>query len=80
MENKRKMRIGKRLAVVGAFAAATVVAIALGASAQQNDGGPQAEQSGIRGFAPARVAAERELEKKLKAVPDPEHAEAEWGS
>ena len=30
----------------------------------------------IRGFLPARVAAERELEQKLRAVPDPAHAES----
>src|SRR5579862_1397039 len=32
--------------------------------------------SGITGFAPARVAAERLLEQKLRAIPDAPHAEA----
>jgi len=32
--------------------------------------------NGIRGFAPSRVDAERELEKKLREIPDPQHAEA----
>jgi N-acetylated-alpha-linked acidic dipeptidase len=31
---------------------------------------------GIRGFAPARVEAERALEQKLRAVPDAQHAES----
>jgi N-acetylated-alpha-linked acidic dipeptidase len=33
--------------------------------------------SGIRGFAPARVEAERALEQKLRAVPDAQHAESD---
>jgi N-acetylated-alpha-linked acidic dipeptidase len=32
---------------------------------------------GIRGFAPARVEAERALEQKLRAVPDAQHAESD---
>src|ERR1700689_4223005 len=31
---------------------------------------------GIRGFAPARVAAERALEQQLRAIPDPARAES----
>jgi N-acetylated-alpha-linked acidic dipeptidase len=38
-------------------------------------GGAQ-EAAGISGFAPARVAAERQLEEKLRAIPDPARAEA----
>lgn len=32
--------------------------------------------NGIRGFVPSRVEAERELEQKLRAIPDAQHAEA----
>jgi N-acetylated-alpha-linked acidic dipeptidase len=39
-------------------------------------GGPQ-DTSGISGFVPARVAAERQLEEKLRAIPDAAHAEAD---
>ena len=34
------------------------------------------ENPGIRGFAPAHVAAERALEQKLRAIPDPARAES----
>src|SRR5580658_2658478 len=34
------------------------------------------ENPGIRGFAPARVAAERVLEQQLRAIPDPARAES----
>ena len=68
---------GRRLAAVVASAAAIFVAVALGASAQQKDSGPQSEPGGIRGFVSAHVATERELERKLEVVPDPAHAEAE---
>src|SRR5580700_11005409 len=34
------------------------------------------ENPGIRGFAPARVAAERALEQQLRAIPDPARAES----
>src|SRR5277367_1499814 len=34
------------------------------------------DNPGIRGFAPARVAAERALEQQLRAIPDPARAEA----
>src|SRR6202453_3018721 len=35
------------------------------------------ENPGIRGFAPARVAAERALEQQLRAIPDPARAESD---
>jgi N-acetylated-alpha-linked acidic dipeptidase len=35
------------------------------------------DTAGIRGFAPARVEAERALEQKLRAVPDAQHAESD---
>src|SRR5580658_9236540 len=35
------------------------------------------ENPGIRGFAPARVAAERVLEQQLRAIPDPARAESD---
>ncbi len=38
-------------------------------------GGKQ-ENPGIRGFAPARVAAERALEQQMRAIPDPASAES----
>jgi N-acetylated-alpha-linked acidic dipeptidase len=38
-------------------------------------GGAQ-DTGGISGFAPARVAAERQLEEKFRAIPDPAHAES----
>jgi N-acetylated-alpha-linked acidic dipeptidase len=38
-------------------------------------GGAQ-DTGGISGFAPARVAAERQLEEKLRAIPDAAHAES----
>ena len=38
--------------------------------------GSAQESSGITGFAPARVAAERQLEEKLRAIPDAAHAES----
>src|SRR5271163_3011710 len=34
------------------------------------------ENPGIRGFAPARVAAERALEQQMRAIPDPARAES----
>src|SRR5271169_4307996 len=34
------------------------------------------DNPGIRGFAPARVAAERALEQQLRAIPDPARAES----
>jgi N-acetylated-alpha-linked acidic dipeptidase len=46
--------------------------ILFGASAT----GRVAGDNAIRGFWPSRVDAERELEKKLRAIPDPQHAEA----
>ena len=64
------------LAIAG-FAAAIIVALALGAGAQQNAGEPQGEQNRIRGFTSARLAAERELERRLEALPDPAQAEKE---
>ena len=35
------------------------------------------ENPGIRGFTPARVAAERALEQQMRAVPDPTRAESD---
>jgi N-acetylated-alpha-linked acidic dipeptidase len=50
---------------VGAF----LLPVALAGRADSN--------GGIRGFAPARVEAERALEQKLRAVPDAQHAETD---
>ncbi len=68
---KRYLGSEVRLVVLTAVAAA----IALGASALPRTGTARAEGNGIRGFVSERVEAERELEKKLMAVPSPDTAE-----
>jgi N-acetylated-alpha-linked acidic dipeptidase len=72
-ENNRT-RAGLAITV---FAAAIMGALAVGVRAQQNASERLAEQNQIRGFASARLAAERELERRLEAVPDPALAEKE---
>ncbi|HYL47436.1 MAG TPA: M28 family metallopeptidase [Candidatus Limnocylindrales bacterium] len=56
------------------FAALALIFTALLLSLAFAGAAPPADS--IRGFLPARVAAERELEQKLRAVPDPAHAES----
>lgn len=56
------------------FSALALVLTTLLLSLAFASGAPPADS--IRGFLPARVAAERELEQKLRAVPDPTHAES----
>jgi N-acetylated-alpha-linked acidic dipeptidase len=61
-----------RLSLAPPIAAAALVALALILAAAGS-----AEDSGsITGFAPSRVAAERQLEQKLRAIPDAARAEA----
>jgi N-acetylated-alpha-linked acidic dipeptidase len=55
-------------------AAAICVACALLQPAAISGGAEDA--GGISGFAPARIAAQRELEKKFRMIPDAEHAES----
>jgi N-acetylated-alpha-linked acidic dipeptidase len=62
----RKMKLERR--IVPAAAVALVLILAAAASAQNS--------GGITGFAPSRVAAERQLEQKLRATPDAARAEA----
>lgn len=59
------------------FLAASILALILvpGSLAPQAVQEPAQAQQGIRGFAPQRVAAQRELERKLQRVPDAESAE-----
>ena len=54
--------------IVPAAAVALVLILAAAGSAQ--------DSGGITGFAPSRVAAERQLEQKLRAIPDAARAEA----
>ncbi len=60
-----------------AAAAVVAAAIALGAGALPQEGASPGRTvgNGIRGFVSERVAAERELERKMMAVPSPEAAE-----
>ena len=58
---------------VAAVAAALCVALTLFVAAVA--GRPQ-DSAPINGFAPSRVTAERQLEQKLRAIPDPARAEA----
>ena len=55
------------LGVAALFAGALFLPAAISGGAQ--------DTGGIAGFAPARVAAERQLEEKFRAIPDPAHAE-----
>ena len=57
----------KSVASIAVLAAAVLAAIPSGVEGQ----------TGIRGFAPARVNAERELESRLRRIPDADHAESD---
>lgn len=71
---KMKRNLGNEVRLVGV--AVVAAAIALGAGALPRTGAPvRSSENGIRGFASERVAAERDLERKLTAVPSPESAE-----
>jgi N-acetylated-alpha-linked acidic dipeptidase len=57
-----------KIAVLGAVLGAPVLFFAARPTAVEG-------QTAIRGFAPARIAEERELEQKLRRIPDADHAE-----
>jgi N-acetylated-alpha-linked acidic dipeptidase len=56
------------LGVATLFAGSLLLSAAISGGAQ--------ESAGVSGFAPARIVAERELEEKFRAIPDPAHAES----
>ena len=57
------------LAAAGCSAGAILLSVAVAGRAD--------DTTGIRGFTPARVEAERALEQKLRAIPDAQHAESD---
>lgn len=65
---KTTFRFSNPLVAGGACGAAILFLAGVAGSAQ--------DSAGIAGFAPSRVAAERQLEQKLRATPDPARAEA----
>jgi N-acetylated-alpha-linked acidic dipeptidase len=69
MHDGKFPRMNRR--VVAAAGAAAILLLPAAIS-----GGPQDSGAAIAGFAPARVAAERQLEEKLRAIPDAAHAES----
>lgn len=63
-------RILRRCAAAGLLAFLLLFSVAISRSAQNDD-------TAIRGFDPARVAAESALEQKFRSIPDPAHAESD---
>jgi N-acetylated-alpha-linked acidic dipeptidase len=61
-------RRGALLVVTALFAGSLLLHVAISGGAQ--------ESANIFGFAPARIVTERQLEEKLRAIPDPAHAES----
>src|SRR5271156_4341024 len=61
------IKLGALLGVASLFGGALFFPAAISGGAQ--------DTGGISGFAPARVAAERQLEEQFRAIPDPAHAE-----
>jgi N-acetylated-alpha-linked acidic dipeptidase len=67
----------EQLALTAGFAAALAFVATLPFPALGSRSEPQEEQARIRGFAPARTGAERQLENRFQALPDPVRAEKE---
>src|SRR5271170_127402 len=61
------IKLGALLGVASLFGGALFFPAAISGGAQ--------DTGGISGFAPARVAAERQLEEQFRAIPDAAHAE-----
>src|SRR3984885_1535872 len=70
----RKLRSQNRRLVATAAGAIAILLLALTTTRAQDSAAPA--PAAITGFAPSRVAGERQLEQKLRAIPDAAHAEA----